>query len=273
MLMSGTCEALDGREQAQEFFGFAAGGEGEHDVAANDHAEVAMDGVDRVHEQGGSSNRTQGGGDFAGDDAALAHAGDDDAALAGEHEIDGALEGRGHGAADAIRQSAQGLRLNADDVLAGAVHVERRWYQSARERRHSSRRSEVIVDHAKSFAQSLSLDDAIPGTALPVVFFLLGTQPGWNGKEQPAAQGFAVGLVEAAQFQKLLVGLVVVPQVHAGGREVRAQLGEMLGGETVGCMGIVPGVDDLGEVDHRVSCHGKGQLRLLGVNAVNARQD
>ena len=81
-----------------------------------------MNRVDRVHEQGGSSDGTQRGGDFPGDDAALAHAGDDDAAAAGIHEFYGAVEGVGHGTADAVGERPQRFGFNADYVFAGVLH-------------------------------------------------------------------------------------------------------------------------------------------------------
>ncbi len=52
-------------------------GEGDDRIALGDHAEIAMAGLGGVNEEGRGSCRGQGGGDLAGDEAALAHAGDD----------------------------------------------------------------------------------------------------------------------------------------------------------------------------------------------------
>ena len=57
----------------------------QHNVPAHNHAEIAVNRIHRVHEECGRSDRTEGGRDLAGDDAALAHAGDDDAPAAGVH--------------------------------------------------------------------------------------------------------------------------------------------------------------------------------------------
>lgn len=109
--------ALDGGEEAEDFFGFAAGGEGDYDVSLGQHAEVSVDGLGGVEEECGAACGAEGGGNFLGDDAAFAHAGDDDAAsslAALKNAGDGAVERRGHGAFEALGEGEEGLGLDAD---------------------------------------------------------------------------------------------------------------------------------------------------------------
>src|SRR5690348_16154791 len=51
-----------------------------------------MEGFRGMQEEGGGAGTRKSGGDFAADEAGLAHTSDDDAAFAGEEEIDGADE-------------------------------------------------------------------------------------------------------------------------------------------------------------------------------------
>ena len=115
-------QALDGGEERENFLGLAAGGKREDDIAANDHSQIAVEGLDRMQVKGGGSGGTQGGGDFAGDETALAHAGDDDASGTAEHEVNGALEGWGHGARDAVCQGTQSFSLDADYAFSCDLH-------------------------------------------------------------------------------------------------------------------------------------------------------
>ena len=91
-----------------------------HLLGPND--KIAVDGFDRMQIKGGSADRAECGGNFARDDAALAHAGDDNTSAAFEHQIERALEGVAHGAGDAIGEAAQCFRFDADYVFPGAFH-------------------------------------------------------------------------------------------------------------------------------------------------------
>ena len=78
-----------------------------------------MDGVGWMKVVCGSSGRAERGGDLAGDDAALADAGDDDAALAGERveeEIDCLTEGREHRAVETERELEEGAGLDTNEL-------------------------------------------------------------------------------------------------------------------------------------------------------------
>lgn len=78
-----------------------------------------MDGVGWVKVVGGCSGGAEGGGDLAGDDAALADAGDDDAVLrngGSEDEIDGLREGREHGAVETLGEVVEGGGFDAYEV-------------------------------------------------------------------------------------------------------------------------------------------------------------
>ena len=111
-------EALERGEQAEEFFGFAAVGEGDDGVARCEHAHVAVDGFRGMEEVRWSAGRTEGCGDLAGDDAALADAGDDDAALACrccDELIDRLGEGREHGGVEAEGELVEGGGLDAHE--------------------------------------------------------------------------------------------------------------------------------------------------------------
>ena len=113
-------QALEGFEQADDFFGFAAVGDSEHGVAAGEHAEVAVDGFGGMQEEGRRAGAGESGGDFAGDEAGFAHAGDDDAAFAGEEEIDGFLEGGVEASEDVL----DGLGFDLEDAAGGVeAHV------------------------------------------------------------------------------------------------------------------------------------------------------
>ena len=83
-----------------------------------EHAEIAVEGVGGVEVVGGGSGGAEGGGDFTGDDAALADAGHDDAIARGgglKEEFDCALEGSEHGAVEAAREFFKSRGLDADE--------------------------------------------------------------------------------------------------------------------------------------------------------------
>ena len=84
--------ALEDGQDRQEFRRLAGIGDGEHDVAARDHAEIAMARLGRVQEKGGRAGARKGRRDLAADVAGLAHAGNDHAAGACEQHPAGLLE-------------------------------------------------------------------------------------------------------------------------------------------------------------------------------------
>ena len=112
-------DAADRLEQPDQLLGLAAVRQREHDVVVADRAEVAVDRLGRVEEEGRRAGARQRRGDLAADDARLAHAGDDDAAAALEQQLDGALEV----VVEAIDQAEDRRRLGAQH-LAG--EIERR---------------------------------------------------------------------------------------------------------------------------------------------------
>jgi len=61
-----------------------------------------MQSFGRMQEQRGTAGRGECGGDLAGDESALAHAGYNDAAGTATKQIDGALEGLRHGAGETL---------------------------------------------------------------------------------------------------------------------------------------------------------------------------
>ena len=111
----GDFEALEGFEEIDDFLGFAAVGDGEERVAAGEHAEIAVEGFGGMKKKGWRAGAGEGGGDFAADEAGLAHAGDDDAAFAGEEEIDGVDEG----GVEAREDILDGLGFDAENAAGG----------------------------------------------------------------------------------------------------------------------------------------------------------
>ena len=94
MAMMGTPRRDEVRNQQQHFGGFAGIGDGQQHVVARDHADVAMAGFGRMHEERRRAGGGERGGDLAGDVAGFAHAADDDPAVAFEADAAGARETR-----------------------------------------------------------------------------------------------------------------------------------------------------------------------------------
>jgi hypothetical protein len=112
-------QPLEDGKEIEDLFGLAAGREGEDGVAAGEHSEIAVDGVGRVQVVSWCAGGAEGGRDLAGDDAALADAGDDDAVLAGdtaEDEVGGGVEGGEHWAFKAEGEGVEGGGFDADEV-------------------------------------------------------------------------------------------------------------------------------------------------------------
>ncbi len=85
-------EAAYQLEQADDLLRLAGVGDGEQHVARDDHAQVAVDRLGRVHEVGGAARRGERGRDLLADDAGLAHPGDDDTAGATGDQVHRAIE-------------------------------------------------------------------------------------------------------------------------------------------------------------------------------------
>ena len=120
----GDAQALEHGQHSVELVALARVGQGQHHVRGRDHAEVAMAGLGRMHEQGRCAGGGQGGGDFAADMAALAHAHDGDPTAAGQH----GLHRPGEAVAQARRHFGQGAGLDVQGLLpkahcAGAVKL------------------------------------------------------------------------------------------------------------------------------------------------------
>ena len=109
-------EAGQRRKDVEEFGRLTAVAEGEDDVAVGDQPEVAVEGVEGIEDNGGGTRAGQGGGNFVADMAGFAHAANDDftavvgAVLKG---LDGTAES---GAVEVLRETAQFVRLDADDT-------------------------------------------------------------------------------------------------------------------------------------------------------------
>src|SRR5690606_18980442 len=88
---SGT-HALYDRQYRQKFMRRAGIGDGQHDVLARQHAQIAMYRLGAVHEEGGRAGGGQRGGDLLGDVSGLSYARNDDAPLAAKHHGHGPLE-------------------------------------------------------------------------------------------------------------------------------------------------------------------------------------
>ena len=108
-------QALQRFEQADDFFGFAAVGDGQDGVAAREHAEIAVQRFGGMQEEGWRAGAGKRGGDFSADEAGFAHAGDDDAAFAGEQEVDGFFEA----GVEAREDVLDGLRFDLEDAARG----------------------------------------------------------------------------------------------------------------------------------------------------------
>ena len=104
-------EPLQMRHQHDELGRLAGVGDGEHDVGARDHAEIAVARLGGMQEEGGRAGAGERRGDLAGDVAGLAHAGDDHPALAGQADAAGRGEARVEARTAAPRRRA--LRCSA----------------------------------------------------------------------------------------------------------------------------------------------------------------
>ena len=106
--------ALDDRQDQQDFVGLAGVRQRQYHVGGRDHAEVAVRGLARMHEERRRAGGGERGGDLVADVTGFAHAGDDHAPGAGEDDLAGARELRVH----ALGERGQRVRLDLDDVTA-----------------------------------------------------------------------------------------------------------------------------------------------------------
>ena len=88
----GVAAELDQRHQHLDLRRLAAFREYHHHILFAEHAQVAVDGVGRMHEHGGGARGIHRGDDFLRDECALADARKDDVALAVQHQMDRARE-------------------------------------------------------------------------------------------------------------------------------------------------------------------------------------
>ena len=78
-----------------------------------------MEGLGGVKEVGGRAGRAQGGGDLAGDEAALADAGEHDAPAVIDgliDEVDGSIQRGTHRTVEAVGEGGEGGRLDAHQI-------------------------------------------------------------------------------------------------------------------------------------------------------------
>src|SRR6266478_2150775 len=108
-------QALEGFEETDDFFGFAAVGDSEHRVTAREHAQIAMQSFRRMQKKGRRAGARKRGGNFSRDQAGLAHAGDDDTAFAGEENINGFHKGGVEPREDVL----DGLRFDFEHTARG----------------------------------------------------------------------------------------------------------------------------------------------------------
>ncbi|MNT31792.1 hypothetical protein D3C72_1676420 [compost metagenome] len=80
-------------EDGQQFLARARIGDGDEHVVAGDHAQVAVDGLGGMHEEGGRAGGGQRRGDLAGDVSRFSDAAHDHAAAAGEQQVHDLGEG------------------------------------------------------------------------------------------------------------------------------------------------------------------------------------
>jgi len=137
-------QALEHRQDQRHLVAFAAVGDRQHQVFGGDHAQVAVAGLGRVHEQRWRAGGGQRGGDLAPDVAALAHAHHHNPAaqqqdlLHGPRErVAGARLQPGHGGRfDVESHLGQAQGLGRVESLAGGLAE---WLDRRRRRRRGGR--------------------------------------------------------------------------------------------------------------------------------------
>ncbi len=104
-------QALDELQEPDELQRLAAVGQGDHHVAVRQHAQVAVDRLSRVQEQGRRAGAGERCGQLVGDDAGLAHAPGDDPAAALLQHVERLLKPL----VQLVEQGEDGLGLDAED--------------------------------------------------------------------------------------------------------------------------------------------------------------
>jgi hypothetical protein len=108
-------EAFEGFKEADDFFSFAAIGNGKDGIATCEHAKIAMQSFGGMQEKGGGAGAGESGGNFSADQSGFANASDGHAAFASEKEIDGFFEGGIESREDVL----DGLRFDFEDAAGG----------------------------------------------------------------------------------------------------------------------------------------------------------
>lgn len=85
-------DAADDGQDIHHLGGLAAIGDGQDDIAVRHHAQIPVEGLRWMHEEGGRPGAGQRRCDLSPDMAALSHARDDDTSLAGKDMLDGLYE-------------------------------------------------------------------------------------------------------------------------------------------------------------------------------------
>ena len=136
----GDLHALESGEEAEEFFGLAAVGEGDEDVMGGEHAEVAVDGFGGMEEVRRGAGGTEGGGDLAGDDAGFAHTGEENGArVGGQDAVHGALEGGQERGFQTVGEGGEGSGFESDEAGGVRCRIERCWIPFGRHEAGPSR--------------------------------------------------------------------------------------------------------------------------------------
>src|SRR5690242_10005994 len=111
-------ESLDVSEQVENLVGLAALRKRQHNVATDDHTEIAVHGLCGMEKKRRRTGGTEGRCNFARNQPALPHARHDNATTTGVKTLDGTVEGGTHGTTQAVGKLAQGLGLDANLVFA-----------------------------------------------------------------------------------------------------------------------------------------------------------
>ena len=119
--------AFEHGQQVGDFMALAAIGQGQHQIAATHHAQVAMAGLGRMHKKSGCAGRGQRGGNLVPHMAAFAHAHDDDPPAQRQN----GLHHRDEVFVQALGQCVQRGNFNVQSSAGrgqrlGAVHVRDR---------------------------------------------------------------------------------------------------------------------------------------------------
>ena len=124
-------EAARVGQDVAELHALARPGQRHDGVVARDHAEVAVAGLARMHEEGRRAGRGEGGGDLLGHVPALADAGDDHAALGGGERRHGPAESRAQFLVERAPQALQALAFEVERACGRSGCVRWRGFHHA----------------------------------------------------------------------------------------------------------------------------------------------